>query len=857
MTRRLPPILRRPAALALPLALACTFVAQRAGAQVRPPPPPGTPTATVAAGSRYEGGWLRRFLLGKTYRDLWTAPIEVPVLDLRTFAGGLTPTKTGGGNQTKSLHLEDARGNDFVFRLVDKQGLALPPGFEHTILEDMTRDQISAHHPAGAVVADRLLAAVGIPHPTPILTVMPDDTLLGKFRAEFAGRLGLIEPFPTKPDDAPGFAGAIAIISSEHLLKRLDEDPREQIDARAYLTVRLMDMFLNDWDRHPGNWKWGRMAPEGRWQAIPRDRDKVMIGYGGLTALAGRMIPNLVRFGSTYPSVRGLAWNSVELDRRLLGGLEASAFDSAAAFLVGRLTDPVIAEALRAMPPEYHASVPLAAARLRARRDALPAQANRFYRFLATVVDLHATDAADRAVVTLVDDRHVEVALASGDAAPYLRRRFDAAETREVRLYLHGGDDRAVIRGDSPPAIRLRVIGGNGTNQLSDSSSSAGRSRAVRFYDRGTVTGIGYGSDPLLFDRRPWPRLWGRVQPPGKDRGGNTSPVLGLSAPGDLGLLFRLGVNRVRYGFRKYPYASRAALSGEYAAGIGAWRVTGLVDRRREASSLHVTAVARMSEIEVLNFHGLGNDTPEQPASYYEARQRQWLLHPALAYALGRRSDLYLGPIVQYSTTAETPDRFLSEQRPYGSGRFGQAGLRLGLLSDGRDRARDPGRGFLLDLTATVYPAMWDVTSPFEVLAAATGSYWTLPVPVHPVLALRAGAKKVFGEFPFHEAAFIGGRASVRELDRERYAGDASLCGTAELQIPVAHFVFLLPIDFGVYGYGDAGRVYVDGASPGGWHTGTGVGFWIGILNPTTAVNLELGDQRGRSALRVRTGLSF
>ncbi|MDO9170576.1 MAG: BamA/TamA family outer membrane protein [bacterium] len=843
---------RLPGVLAFVIALG----AVGAFAQVTPPPPPGTATATVAAGARYHGGWLRRLLLGDTYRDLWVTPIEVPVLDLGAYAGGLTPTKTGGGNQTRSLRFEDPQGREYVFRLVDKDGLTIYPGYENTVLEGATRDQISAHHPAGAVVADRLMAAAGIPHPTPVLHVMPDDPRLGKFREEFAGRLGMIEILPTVPDDTAGFAGAVAIIDSDSLLTLLDADPGTRFDARAYLVARLLDMFMNDWDRHPGNWKWARMTPGGDWLPIPRDRDKVMIEYGGLAAIAGAKIPNLVRFGDSYPSLRALTCNSLDSDRRLLGGLEAAVFDSAAVFLAGRLTDPVIEAALRAMPVEYQASVPAAAAKLMARRDLLPAQAKRFYLFLADVVDLHATDAADRATVTFIDDRHLEVEIGSGDEAPYYRRRFVAPDTREIRLYLHEGDDRAVVRGDAPPAMRVRVIGGNGANQLSDSSSAAGRPGAARFYDRGAVTGIGYGPD-ALFDRRPWPRPWGPAQVPGRDWGTRTSPLVGLGAPGDVGVVIRLGVNRERYGFRKYPYASRTALIGEYAAGVGAWRVTGLFDKRREESAVHVTAAARMSEIEVLNFHGLGNDTPDGPMAYHETHQRQWLFHPAVAYALGRRSDIFLGPVIQYSTTGSSPGHYLYERRPYGYGDYGQAGLRLGLYSDTRNRSKDPSRGLLLDLSATVYPAVWDVVSTFGVLAVNTGGYYSLHLPLRPVLALRAGGKKVYGEFPFHEAAFIGGRSSVRGLDRERYAGDAAVYGTAELQITLIRFAVLLPLDIGVYGYGDAGRVYADWESPGGWHDSTGVGFWVGVLNPATAVSLELGDPRGRSGFRVRTGLTF
>ena len=89
-------------------------------------------------GQPAQGGGLRRFFLGDTYRDLWATPIRVPVLDIGTFAGGLTPTRRGGGNQTKSVRFEDKNGNEYVFRLVDKDNLSVPDGFEGTIVQSIS-----------------------------------------------------------------------------------------------------------------------------------------------------------------------------------------------------------------------------------------------------------------------------------------------------------------------------------------------------------------------------------------------------------------------------------------------------------------------------------------------------------------------------------------------------------------------------------------------------------------------------------------------------------------------------------------------------------------------------------------------
>ena len=72
----------------------------------------------VAPGPQYEAGAVWRMFFGTDWRDLWTTPTKVEVLNLRTFAGGLTPLKQGGGQQTKSLRFQAADGRQFNFRSV-------------------------------------------------------------------------------------------------------------------------------------------------------------------------------------------------------------------------------------------------------------------------------------------------------------------------------------------------------------------------------------------------------------------------------------------------------------------------------------------------------------------------------------------------------------------------------------------------------------------------------------------------------------------------------------------------------------------------------------------------------------------
>ncbi|HKP27870.1 MAG TPA: hypothetical protein VJU15_00610, partial [Gemmatimonadales bacterium] len=226
-----------------------------------------TKKVEVTPGAHYEAGGLRRFFFGEGYRDLWTTPIEVPVLDFKTFGGGLRVLEKSGGNQTKGLRLEGRDGTQYVFRSVDKYGTQAGKKFKNTVVDVVAKDQISASHPAAAMVAARLLEAAKVLHVTPALYVMPDDPALGEFREAFKGTLGMVEEYPSVPDEGPGFAGAVEIVDSDTLLARLNRNPAERFDATALLTARLMDMFLGDWDRHGGQWRWARtrLKPPSPW----------------------------------------------------------------------------------------------------------------------------------------------------------------------------------------------------------------------------------------------------------------------------------------------------------------------------------------------------------------------------------------------------------------------------------------------------------------------------------------------------------------------------------------------------------------------------------------------------------------
>jgi hypothetical protein len=818
-------------------------------------------TLSQPAGPQYEAGAVYRFLFGREYRGLWTAPITVPVLDLASFAGGLRPVGRTGGQQTRTLRLRNPEGREFFFRSIDKDPSgALPPELRGTVAGEVVRDQTSSALPGGPLVAARLLAAAGVLHDETRLVILPDDSLLGEFRPQFAGVIGTLEQAVGGPGGAH-WGGALEIIDSDTLDARVRAGPDDRVDVRAFLRARLMDLLMGDWDRHRDQWRWARLtADEPRsWHPVPLDRDQAFVKYDGFLLALGRQVtPQLTNFGSAYPEVVGATWNGRDLDRRHLVGLERPVWEAVAGELSAVLTNAVIDSAVALLPPPHDRMVgSWLAAALRRRRDHLPEAAAQYYRLLAREVDVHGTDQGELAEVTGMEDGGVTLKLAPRQpegSEPYFVRRFLPEETREVRLFLEGGADSAVTRGVGG-GITVRILAEGDDDALVD-SLPGGRDR---FYnsDAGDSRTAGLRS---AVDRRRWappPNPNPRALPP-RDWGRRWQWSLWSSFGPDLGLFVGAGRTLTTYGFRKLPFASRHRLRAGFATGPGSYRAEYRGEFRRENSGLAAELLLRASGIEVIRFHGFGNETRATGSNeFYRVTQDEYRIAPSLQVPVFTRLTLTVGPTLTYVSTDHRPSRYLATLSPYGAGNFGELGARAALRFDGRDRATAATRGLSLELAGAVHPAWWDVREAFGELAGETRVFLSPSLPLEPTVAFRAGGRKLWGAYPYFEAAFIGGSSTVRLGRENRFAGDASAYGSAELRLRLGRSFIVVPADIGVFGLADVGRVWLDGESSDRWHEALGGGIWVGFLSRANTLSVAVAASDERTGVYVQAGFGF
>jgi hypothetical protein len=862
----------------------------------------------VTPGEQYRAGAFKRSILGSGWRELWVTPVTAPVFDLSTYAGGLKLDKRGGGMQTLTLHVTEEEGwREYRFRSANKfitQGM--PPVLKHTVLGNLLQDEISALLPAAPVLVPPLLEAIGALHVNPQLYVVGDSPRLGALRDTVVGMVGTVELKGSEaPDKQPGFAGSRAIKGTENFLEDIASSRAHRLDEREFLAVRLVDLLINDPDRTADNFDWARFGEEGAytWRPLPRDRDWAFMNVGGLwnKFVVRKFYPKLVPFTESYP-MKGLLHTTHGLDRRLLQRLSANDFRAISLRVQRAMTDSVIASAVARLPREWREQT-LADERittvLRARRDSLPAAAMEFYRTLAGDVDVFGTKEADRIVVVRHDDGRVTVTVTdperrspviaserrddgrfvtlsdgSIEPSPFFERTFVPSETNEVRIYADSGDDVAVVRGVPSDAIVVRIIGGKGNDVLADSAGggdtflydaegnnrfeTASGTHVDQRAWKSLTPGFGFKLDD------PWKPDWGKKH--------GWRPVVDYNT--GAGLILGFGPTFREYGFRRLPYHWQANASFLVGTGNGRLGAEAELDHRAENSSRSFRVTARVSQLETIRFFGYGNNTANANRAESLVDQTIVALEPSLVWNVGWRQrededpmhkdsvpglrplagEFRVGSVLGWIKPEPGAASRLSAANVRGVNDFGLAGATVAVKLDRTDDGAVPTMGWKLDADAAAYPPLFSSSDAFGTASAGGSFYVPLGRAGGPHLAMRAGGDVATGDYPVQFSAGLGGKRSLRGYQFRRFAGDAAVHAGTELRVPVGTVNFIIRSQVGVFGLVDAGRVWFDGSSNGGWHSGVGGGLWFSAFGRSVSVAYARGDA---NRLYFKSGLSY
>lgn len=326
------------------------------------------------------------------------------------------------------------------------------------------------------------------------------------------------------------------------------------------------------------------------------------------------------------------------------------------------------------------------------------------------------------------------------------------------------------------------------------------------------------------------------------------------------GLLIGGGPILYKFGFRKLPYVFRMQLVGGIALSTGAFKFEYTAWYPAISRVLQCEILARASQVEVRNFYGFGNesyrDKEREDDRYYRVNTSEYLFKPTLLVKAIDGLVLGTSIVLKHFDVRQHHNRYFGAESTLVSG--GDKTFVGGEISAGfdtRDRAVATTSGFFAYLAGGTFPDVFHGKAPFHRLSSDLRMFVTMPAISSVTLAVRAGGTKVFGQTPFYESALIGGPGSVRGFNAGRFAGDVAATVNIDLRIHVIRMKLLVPTDVGVFGLCDAGKVWVNGVSPGSWHVGIGGGISLAPIDPSATVTLSLANSK--DGLFITGGLGF
>lgn len=825
---------------------------------------------TSVANPSLRGGPFKKFFIGKNYRKEWSQPVRVPVLNFQVDLGGIKPKEEGGGRQTHSLELEDAQDRKWVLRSVRKypEGV-VPAPLEGTIAEKIVADGISASHPYGVLAVGTIAKAAGVPYLPNTLVYIPDDPALGEFRDKYKNTLSLLElrSIMTAENKKQKSYNTYEIIGD------LFASAKNDVDQTMVLKGRLLDNFIMDFDRHEDQWEWVKKDSIGKtfYYPVPKDRDQAFFRATGLIPRIARFIqPTLGQLQGLRAKVANIkTFNFVarDFDRSFLNELDEAAWNREIDNFLAATTDGVIEEAINRLPKELQ---PLKTAdilkTLKLKRQYFKDDMMDYYRFLSKTVSISGTNEVERFTITKNNDGNTIVQVEQLDSAGNVsstlyQRSFSPAVTKELRLYGLEGDDQFVLRGGN--GIKIRLIGGPGNDSFVNED---GEGKALVYdvtYESNTLRGEGLknkiDSDPLTNEYR---RL-GAQYPV-------TLPFLGVELTREGGLFLGPTLKITRPGFRKEPYASmhylyatRAINSSSYhfrynADFIGIGKKTDLL-LRTDATLPTVRTY----------FFGYGNNTQynkELGRFYYLASYKLVDASLQLRYAPSNWLQFTAGPSVQYLELEDdrNQNKFVRTIIPqdgdinelqnglwYGGG---EARMQVNL----RNHPLLTTRGLQLNAYAKRLYRLDGSAESFDQvggnLSLFTDVLWRRVI----VLGTSFGADQNFGKFSFPQAQYLGFRQNLRGFRFQRFAGRARAYNNSEVRINlgIRNFYFFKGA-FGLIGFHDIGRVWVNGESSNTWHRGYGGGLWVTPFNKLVVMGTVATSKEENNWLQASFGFQF
>ena len=808
---------------------------------------------------------VQRLFNGNNYRKEWSTPVNLKIFNVNKEKGGFKIEGVGGGKQTRSLKLKDKQGREWALRTIDKDPTAaIPQNFRESFASNIVQDLISAAHPYAPLAIPILADTTNILVSVPEFFYVPDDPSLGYYKPLFANKICMLErKDPDEGNDSK---------SSFKLFNNMRDDNDHTVDQEAVLRARLLDMLIADWDRHFDQWKWAtRDTGQGKlYIPIPRDRDQAFFYSDGLILkyMAKGRIPFLKGLLYRMPDINRLNTVSKDFDRMFLNNLNEEAWSRVATDFTNKLTDRKISAAIHKMPPEIYAiSGQKIINKLVSRRKILKQESLKYYKFLSKEVDILGSNENEKFTITAVNDSVMLTVFSYRKHADtnfvMYKRVFDQRVTKEIRLYGFNGEDKFEIDSGMHSTIRIRMIGGRGSDSffiksrlrtyvydnVNDTNFLAA-SRGTKKYFKNDPNINEFQIKHFNYPITRYPRV-----------------VLGFNE--DDGLMVGTGLWLTRFGFRKQPYASDHRLTALFALMRKAWQVKYHGEQIQVFRSTDVIFNGQVSSPVLNNFFGFGNGTvidKSKPISFYRVRYKFAEGDILLRKKYFGKLNFSVGPTVYHYWNRYTNNDEYILGKPSVAGLDSAsvyttktyAGVKAVVELDNLNSDLFPTRGIRWVNKLTLLQPLNKSSRSVNKLESDMIIYASLKIPARVIGVIKLGAGHIFNDsIEYFQALSVGHNNVLRGFRKNRFSGTSLAYGSLEFRIKLFDSrSYILPGQVGLIVFNDVAKVWYDKNDSKRWHYVAGGGFYYNPFN-LVILSATMGYSREENVFNFSLGSKF
>ncbi|UWX59183.1 metallophosphoesterase [Chryseobacterium oranimense] len=840
---------------------------------------PATATSSVYPVKLTQKGPVYRWLWGEHYRKYYGISIEAPTGDLASLNGGFMPFREGGGNQSNSLRLKAADGQEFVMRGVKKSAVRFLNNMafkkstfgnelNNTFPEKFLLDFYTTNHPFTPFSVGNMADKLGIFHSNPKLYYIPKQYALGEYNENYGDEMYMIEErFSSDPKTLASLDNAKDIVSTDDVLKNFSKNYKYSVDRESYIRARIFDMLIGDWDRHSDQWRWAEYQNGDQvvYKPIPKDRDQAFSKYDGAAFKVIMNVPAIRHMKTFKDDIKNVKWMNMEpypLDLVFLKGASQEEWTAQAKYIQEHLTDADIDDAFTNLPKEVRdETIADIQRKLKVRKTKLQDYAAQYYDVLQEKVPLAGTVNPDKFVITKTANTvHVQqYKLDKNKENPELvfEKTYEDSKTKELWIYGLEDDDIYEVSGEGRPKMNIRLIGGynHDVYNIADGKS-------VKIYDfksqKNTYNGGGTKNISDDYDINTYnykhPKYNFFAGYPNADYNPDDGVILGVLA------------NYTVNNFIRDPYTQKHSLKVNFYTATGGFNAAykGIFKKAISGWDFNLDAAyttPRFAE----NFFGLSNesqyDKENTEREYNRARISKFNFAPSISKKSWMNLQHQFQLTFEDNKVQRNGDRFVDQSpdvRPevFKSQQF--AGANYTFSFKNLDNNAFPTLGMELLLNADWKTNLSNTEKNFFTLNGTLTIDHRLDKRGNFVFANSSNAMWISNNnFEFYQAASIGGNNGMRAFRNDRFSGKSYFTNNSEIRWDFGRVRNnIIPANMGVLiGY-DLGRVWNEREDSKKWHQSVGAGFWMSVVDMFSArLNYFYGSDGGRISGGV--GMTF